>query len=201
MLTGARHVQVVLHAGEARAALVRGSLDWGDGTQYLFTLADLLALLSPEGLACAHLFPCREEPYVFTCLVEDADGAQGTCHLTVPVQNTPPHLTLDIVVQAQQVTVTPTATDPDGTVAAITIAWDAEPAHDSSPENGMPATFAYPEEVRRPRIQATARDDEGANAVSSFEVSLDPITATALPWGQSPGARSHEQLETGEVPA
>ncbi|MHB9131134.1 MAG: hypothetical protein ACYDBB_08600 [Armatimonadota bacterium] len=201
MLTGTRNVQIVLQAGEARAVLVRGSLDWGDGTHYTFTLADLTALLSPEGLVCAHRFSCREEPYLLACLVEDAEGAQGTCHLAIQVQNTPPHLALAIIVQAQQVTVTPAATDPDGTIQEIVIAWDTDPAHTTCVDNGTPAAFIYPDEMRRPRIRVTARDDEGAIVQATVEVRLDPITAAALPWGQSPGARSHERAERGEASA
>ena len=201
VLFGEREVRILIIAGEARTTLVRGSLAWGDGESYVFSTAEMLALVTADGVTCAHVYPCRETPYLLTCTVDDADGVHGTCHLAVLVQNTPPQLALEVAVQDHQVTVIPTADDQDGTVEGITIAWDADPEHITTVASGDAASFTYADDCRRQRIIATAIDDEGATAHVTVELALGQLTADAMPWGQSPGARSHERPGSGEASA
>lgn len=194
MLWGARRVTIGMSA-HAPVPLDVARVTWGDGDRMELS-RDLLALLQAgEVVQVSHVYPCATQPYSLHFTVVDTDGQQATAAVGVLVRNQPPLLLVAVQVDGQMVTVTPTATDPDGVIVDLSLFWGGREGAVHGAVSGQPLTHLYPDGGLW-ELLTTAMDDEGAStAVRQYLTLLSAEEATAR-WGISPGARSQERTTT-----
>ena len=192
MLWGARRVTIGLSA-HAPVPLEVARVTWGDGDRMELP-RDLLALLQAGAVVpLSHVYGIAAQPYPLQFTVVDTDGQQATASVAVLVRNQPPQLTLLVEVEGQWVTVTPTATDPDGIIIDLSLFWGGREGVVHGAVSGEPLRHQYPDDGGLWPLLATATDDEGASTVvRQYLTILSDEEATAR-WGLSPGARSRER--------
>lgn len=144
--------------------------------------------IAGTGTTAAHTYAAHGT-YALTVEVTDNEGSTATHTATVSALNVGPTCSLGAAaVDLRTVTITPTASDVDGTIADITITWgDGDTA--AGCVSGEPVSHTYDAAGGTFGIVARATDDNGATADStavqaiippntsptcSFTVSVDP---------------------------
>jgi len=194
MLWGARRVTIRVSA-HAPVPLDTARVAWGDGDRLDLPRDQLALLQAGTVVVISHVYALAATPYLLQVTVEDTDGQQASASASVWVTNHPPCLALAVEVVAQAVTITPSATDPDGEVVDITLYWGGREGMASALATDAPVTHQYPAHGGLWEILATATDDEGANTAVQQYVALLSDEEAAAYRGNSPGARSRERTD------
>ena len=194
MLSGARRVTMHLSA-LAPVPLDAARVVWGDGDRLDLPRDQMALLQAGVVVVLSHVYTFASTPYRCQVTLQDTEGQQASATALVSVTNHPPCLTLGVDVVEQAVTITPSATDPDGEVVDITLYWGGREGVDSGLATDQPVTHRYPAHGGLWDILATATDDEGASTAVQQYVALLSEEETAAYRGNSPGARSRERTD------
>jgi hypothetical protein len=191
MLWGARRVTIRISA-DAPVPLDTARVTWGDGDRLDLPRDQMALLQAGTPVWLSHVYVCAPTPYLLLFTVVDTDGQQATATAGVTVRNAPPFLTMTMVIDARTVTVTPTASDPDGDIIDLSLYWGGREGAVHGVRSGEPLSHDYPEGGLWD-ILATATDDEGASVAVRQFVALLSDEEAATRWGISPGARCQER--------
>lgn len=195
MLWGARRVTIRITV-DAPVPLDTAQVTWGDGDRIDLPRDQMALLQAGTPVVLSHVYACTPTPYLIQFTVADTDGQQATASATLRATNHPPRLTLVVEVVEQTVTITPSATDPDGEVIDITLYWGGREGKASGLPSDQPVTHQYPAHGGLWDFLATATDDEGASTAVQQYIALLSDEEAAILQGNSPGARYQERNTT-----
>src|SRR5207249_2672074 len=156
------------------------SIDWGDGT----TPSGLPGTATSATHSYINTGNAKSQTFTITITSTDNGGSTGSATGTIASNDRPPGVTVSSVspnpaLVGQTVTVTFSATDPDGTISTFGVNWGDGSAADSLPGTATSDTHSYGSGGSFV-ITVTATDNSGSPGSStSSETVSSPLAPTA----------------------
>jgi len=172
-------VTIAFSAGDPDGIVSSISIDWGDGT----TSTSLAGSATSASHTYTSTGTATSKQFTITITATDNSGSTGAATTSETVNDRPPAVTVSSVspnpaVVGQTVTVTFSATDPDGSISSFSVNWGDGSAVDSLPGTATSDTHSYGSGGSF-TITVTATDNSGSQGSgTSSETVSSPLAPT-----------------------
>jgi hypothetical protein len=162
------------------ASLVSGIINWNGEQVTVLDTGELAALSAGDLLTKTCLFATPGQKDITITLLDSYGDTNSASVMEEVVDNYPPEATLELQsITGREATVIPTATDPDGTVADISVHW-GDGTITPGCASGAPVTHRYAPAGGTFAAFAAATDDRGATGTSAVEQLEIPANQPAV---------------------